>query len=316
MRAVVLYESLFGNTRRIAHAVAEGVATAWPDATVDCFCVDATDQDFSDADLLIVGAPTHFWGLTSRISRALEHEYELRIRRADDEQGDEIRRRSVDTHGARARLATIAPGRGTAAAAFDTRMDRTIGGGAAPGIARRLGRRGYRLVAEPKAFIVAGIAGPLPAGQLQRANQWAQQIARSLGSRPEVSVHPSSEVVMNEPTGTKSLSSQKKTDGALAHRHSTVDVTRVLTTAEVVVGAVLVARILAGRPSAPRAQVTMGPGGWISMKGGSLAVRPARRPWGRPRPLLPPEAGRRAPLWARVLSAVPLQALVNLDRGK
>src|SRR5689334_4105617 len=36
MHAVVLYESLFGNTRDIALAVAAGVRTAWPNAAVDC----------------------------------------------------------------------------------------------------------------------------------------------------------------------------------------------------------------------------------------------------------------------------------------
>ena len=64
-----------------------------------------------------------------------------------------------------------------------------------------------------------------------------------------------------------------------------VDLTRLLTTAEIVVGAVLVAYRLARQPVAPKAVVTMGPGGWISMKGGTVAVRPASRPWGSPRPL-------------------------------
>jgi hypothetical protein len=56
--------------------------------------------------------------------------------------------------------------------------------------------------------------------------------------------------------------------------------------------------------------VTMGPGGWVSMKGGTVAVRRGSRPWGRPMPVRPATAGR-APLWARVLSAVPLQALMR-----
>jgi hypothetical protein len=100
-----------------------------------------------------------------------------------------------------------------------------------------------------------------------------------------------------------------------ARWHPAVDVTRLLTTAELVAGAVLVARVLARRPSGPKAQVTMGPGGWVSMKGGALGIRPARRPWGRPRPLPDRQTSQRAPMWARVLSAVPLQALVNLKRG-
>ena len=57
----------------------------------------------------------------------------------------------------------------------------------------------------------------------------------------------------------------------------------------------------------------MGPGGWVSMKGGSLAIRPARRPWGRPRPVAHLETPQRAPVWARVLSAVPLQALTTRE---
>jgi hypothetical protein len=90
-----------------------------------------------------------------------------------------------------------------------------------------------------------------------------------------------------------------------------VDLTRLLTTAEVVVGAVLVAYRLSRRPAAPKAVVTMGPGGWVSMKGGTVAVRPASRPWGRPRPLPHPASTERAPVWACVLSAVPLQSLIK-----
>lgn len=94
--------------------------------------------------------------------------------------------------------------------------------------------------------------------------------------------------------------------------HPAVDVTRVLTTAEVVVGAVLVARRLAARPSGAKALVTMGPGGWVSMKGGAMAVRPAERGWRRDRrsPTPAPPAQRR-PWWARLLSAKTLESLLR-----
>ena len=130
----------------------------------------------------------------------------------------------------------------------------------------------------------------------------------------------------SRPTGTRPLAGRSPLPGAhpmgafviqdgTARWHPAVDLTRLLTTAEIVAGAVLVARILARRPGGPKAQVTMGPGGWVSMKGGTLGIRPASRPWGRPRPLPHPPTSQRAPVWARVLSAVPLQALVNLRRG-
>jgi len=89
-----------------------------------------------------------------------------------------------------------------------------------------------------------------------------------------------------------------------------LDVTRLLTAAEVVVGAVVVAHRLARRPSTPKAHVTMGPGGWVSMKGGTVAVREGRRPLGRPRPVTA-RPTEHVPVWARVISAIPLQSLVR-----
>jgi hypothetical protein len=86
----------------------------------------------------------------------------------------------------------------------------------------------------------------------------------------------------------------------------------VITTAEVVVGGVLVARRLATRPSGAKALVTMGPGGWVSMKGGAMAVRPAERGWRRRRTGSPaPSTRTRRPWWARLLAAKSLESLVG-----
>lgn len=93
--------------------------------------------------------------------------------------------------------------------------------------------------------------------------------------------------------------------------HPAVDVTRVITTAELVVGGVLIARRLAARPSAAKAAVTMGPGGWVSMKGGVMAVRPAERGWRRKRSAAASVPRTRRPWWARLLSATTLQSLLG-----
>lgn len=92
--------------------------------------------------------------------------------------------------------------------------------------------------------------------------------------------------------------------------HPAVDVTRLLTTAELVVGGVLIARQLAKRPGSAKALVTMGPGGWVSMKGGVMAVRPAERAWRRT-PRAPATPPARRPWWARLLSAKTLQSLLG-----
>ena len=103
-------------------------------------------------------------------------------------------------------------------------------------------------------------------------------------------------------------------DGRVRWRPA-LDVTRLLVTAEVVVGAVVVAQRLAARPSAAKAVVTMGPGGWVSMKGGAMAVRPARRGWSAlPRPRsgrAPSTSLPKRPLWARLLAATTLQAVLR-----
>jgi hypothetical protein len=94
--------------------------------------------------------------------------------------------------------------------------------------------------------------------------------------------------------------------------HPVMDLTRVITTAEVMLGGVLIARRLAARSSAAKARVTMGPGGWVSMKGGVMAVRPAERGWlrRRARPPARPRAARR-PWWARLLAARTLESLLG-----
>lgn len=94
--------------------------------------------------------------------------------------------------------------------------------------------------------------------------------------------------------------------------HPVVDLTRVITTAEIMVGGVLVARRLAQRPSAAKAVVSMGPGGWVSMKGGVMAVRPAERGWlrRRARPI-PAAAPERRPWWARLLAASTLESILG-----
>ncbi len=106
-------------------------------------------------------------------------------------------------------------------------------------------------------------------------------------------------------TGARPLGAFEVRDGRVRW-HPVVDVTRVLTTAEVVLGAVVVASRLAGRPPAAHARVTMGPGGWVSLKSGTVSLRPARRARRRTHPA----ATARRPWWARLLAATALERLL------
>jgi flavodoxin len=67
MRALVIYESMFGNTETIAQAIAEGLATRMQ---VDVVEVGAAPGAIDEGhDLLVVGGPTHAFGMTRPSTR-------------------------------------------------------------------------------------------------------------------------------------------------------------------------------------------------------------------------------------------------------
>ena len=181
MRALVVYESLFGNTHTVAEAVASGMAQARPDLDVRCLPVakvaGAADTALGDVDLLVVGCPTHALGMSSVRSRAGQL--------AKDRAQDPERRHDPDAAGPGVReLMAVLPRRTPSlrAAAFDTRLASWFSGGAAGRIARGLRRAGAVVVGRPTGFIVEGMAGPLADGELERARAWGGELAAVLAA--------------------------------------------------------------------------------------------------------------------------------------
>ncbi|GGV35445.1 flavodoxin [Kitasatospora herbaricolor] len=172
MHAVIVYESMYGNTREIAEAIAEGVHQADPAAAVDCIPVAEANSDATrSADLLVVGGPTHMHGMSSGLSRRMAASAEGH--KEGREEAAAEARETVEGPGLRAWFHDLpATDPGTYAAAFDTRVDAPRSGGAANGIAHRLSRHRFDVVAEPEGFIVEGNDGPLRAGELDRARAW------------------------------------------------------------------------------------------------------------------------------------------------
>jgi hypothetical protein len=154
MRGLVVYESVYGNTRRIAEAIAEGMAEHTQVELTDVVEADHAPQ----VDLLVVGGPTHVHGMTRESTRPGGHEpAEHRV------------------SGLREWLAALAPPPpGATAVVFDTRLDhaRWLTGSAALDAGRWLARAGYRLADSPDSFFVGGKEGPLLRGELERARRW------------------------------------------------------------------------------------------------------------------------------------------------
>jgi hypothetical protein len=159
MRALVVFESMFGNTRALAEAIGTGLAEYTPVEVVNV----CEACPVPEVDLLIVGGPTHGRGLSNRSSR---------------QQGTEPA--ACRRTGLREWLQACPHAGGSGiAAAFDTRLDhpRWLTGSASRAITRRLARHGYRLIATPASFVVAGCSGPLRDGELERARRWGTGLA-------------------------------------------------------------------------------------------------------------------------------------------
>ncbi len=184
MKVTIVYESMFGNTHEVAQAIGDGVREAHPDADVQCVPVGEASAEVGSTDLLMVGGPTHIRGMTTGLSRKMGISGEEKA----EAKGEPTHELEPDAEGPGLRewfddLQKI--GDGKKAAAFDTRLDSRMAGGAAHGIARRLRRHGYELLSGPEGFVVEDAYGPLRAGEIERAKQWGAQLVQASASRSD-----------------------------------------------------------------------------------------------------------------------------------
>ncbi len=155
MNAIIVYDSMYGNTEQIARAIGHALGSL---ENVGIIRVgDVKPEQLTGLTLLIVGSPTQGGRPTPAIQDFLNRIPEHVLR--------DIR-----------------------VATFDTRLPgRLVGlfGYAAGRIADSLKRKGAMLIASPAGFFVRGREGPLKEGELERAAVWARQLIAT-------SPHPSS----------------------------------------------------------------------------------------------------------------------------
>ncbi|HRN19546.1 MAG: flavodoxin domain-containing protein [Truepera sp.] len=157
MNALVVYDSQYGNTERLAEAIGEALA---PCGVVRVSKV--TPEQLTGLDVLVVGSPTQRFRPTPAVSAFLA---------------------SVPAAGLR----------GVRVAAFDTRFSaqrarsmsavlgfvvRLLGPSAyaATHLAKQLEQRGGTLIAPPEGFRVTDAEGPLEEGELERAASWGAKL--------------------------------------------------------------------------------------------------------------------------------------------
>ena len=169
MDAIVVYESVYGNTRKVAEAIADGVGA------IAVLPVHEAERRHGTVDLLIVGGPTHVHSLATKRSR------HVGAATAQEDGRSHLEAGATTEPGLRTWLHDLSPGAAHHAAAFDTRLDKSpwISGAAARGITRRLRRLGIDVIAT-ESFLVEDTEGPLQPGELERARAWGAELARSL----------------------------------------------------------------------------------------------------------------------------------------
>ena len=155
MKALVVYDSVFGNTEKVAQAMGQALASQ---AEVQTLRVgDVKPEHLTGSDALIVGSPTRAFSPTPAIKNWLK---------------------SLPSNSLK----------GVKVAAFDTRIALSdvnsslltfmvkLFGYAAKPIGDRLTKKGGDLALSPEGFFVKDSEGPLKDGELERAVAWAKQV--------------------------------------------------------------------------------------------------------------------------------------------
>jgi hypothetical protein len=171
VRVLVACETCFGNTGLVAQALAEGLRSAVPDADVDIVDVSRAGPGVAaGADLLVVAAPTHTFGLSRPGSRRAARE----MGAAAVTSGPGMR------EWLRSLAAADVPGR---VATVDTRLPSAfLWGSAARAMMRRLRSLGGEPLAPPETFWLRDMSGPLLPAERDRARRWGAELGERLTS--------------------------------------------------------------------------------------------------------------------------------------
>jgi hypothetical protein len=176
MRAVVVYESMFGNTHAIADAIGKGLSQGLEpvDNVVVVPVVEAGRERLDDADLLVVGGPTHFHGMSRTRTR------KWAAATAQKPKNDLVLDGDAQGPGVRDWLRSLGHDH-TKFAAFDTRFKdpAVLRGRASRAISRKLRRHGFEVAATPESFFVT-LKNHLEPGEEARAQEWGKRLGASV----------------------------------------------------------------------------------------------------------------------------------------
>lgn len=145
MRALVIYDSNFGNTKKIAEIIAGKLGINTNVLRVPDFNM----KELEGIKLLIIGSPVNAWRPTDKVLKFLASLGKDQLK-------------------------------GIKGTSFDTRMKSFLSGDASRKISQKLKEAGVEIIANPQTFIVKGRKGPLAVGEVEKAAKWAATIRLAL----------------------------------------------------------------------------------------------------------------------------------------
>ena len=172
MRAVVVYESMYGNTHMVAEAIGAGLSTVFDVNVVPV--AQASLEVLADADLVVVGGPTHAHGMSRPSTRKAAVEAANKPVGGLTVEPDALGPGLRDWFGSLGRYPVKA-------AAFDTRVHgpAALTGRASKGVARLLREHGFDVAAEPESFLVTK-QDRLEPQETARAREWGTRLAAGI----------------------------------------------------------------------------------------------------------------------------------------
>ena len=169
MRAVVVYESMYGNTHLVADAIGTGLRPAFDVAVIPVS--QASQAVLAGADLVVVGGPTHVHGMSRPATRKAAVQSADKLISALKVEPDALSPGLREWFGSLDRYAVKA-------AAFDTRVHgpAALTGRASKGLARLLSAHGFDVVAALESFLVTK-QNRLEPQEITRAREWGAWLA-------------------------------------------------------------------------------------------------------------------------------------------
>lgn len=146
-KAIVIYDSKFGNTEKIAKALSEGMKKEGLE--VDCVRIDNVNIDrLGEYEILAIGAPTHAFGISKPMKEFLKKLQNINLQNKK-------------------------------ALAFDTKMKSRLAGSAAKGIEKRFKKLQMVIIKPYASAIVKGTEGPLEEGAEEKFIQIGSEISKA-----------------------------------------------------------------------------------------------------------------------------------------